>query len=55
METQSILRSFFVLFLEVSRTAVYVVMVSLMVLNLLTLLFQKNFVCIIFVGGEMMV
>lgn len=51
MEAQSILRSFFVLFCSwKSLEQVYVVIVSLIALNLLTLLFQKNFVCIIFVG-----
>lgn len=33
-----------------SLEQVYVLILSLIVLNLLTLLFQKNFVCIIFVG-----
>ena len=44
--------SVFVLFLEVSRIAVVCGYISVKILNLLTLLFQKKkIVCIIFVGS----
>ena len=42
----------FVFFLEVSRTAVVCGYISVKILNLLTLVFQKKFVCIIFVGSK---